>query len=104
MFDDFRNYSSNAHQVCDEDSPTKGLYDHCQSDELDLHSRSQVRLELDYFLTCNISDNIKAFKLGITGRLMDAIYVYMLVLISMSLTLMQAKGHNKGSAKQINQC
>ena len=29
------NYSSNAHQVCCEDSPTKGLYDHCQSDDLD---------------------------------------------------------------------
>ena len=57
-------------------------YDHCQSDDLDLHSshpdmifavdwalrtnyrsiylhsRSQMRLILDYFLTCNISDNI----------------------------------------------
>ena len=47
---------------------TKGLYDHCQSDDLDLHSRSQVRLQLDIFLTCNISDNIQAitFKLGMT--------------------------------------
>ena len=33
----------------------------------------------DYFLTCNILDNIKAitFKLGMTvGRLMDAIYAH----------------------------
>ena len=39
------------HHVCCEDtSPTKGLYDHyCQSDDRDLHSRSQVRLKLDYF-------------------------------------------------------
>ena len=29
-------------------------------DDLDLHSKSQVRLKLDYFLTCNISDNIQA--------------------------------------------
>ena len=49
MFDNFRNYSSSAHQVRCEDSPSKGMYDHCQSDNLDLHSRSQVRLNLDYF-------------------------------------------------------
>ena len=29
IFDYFRNYSSNTHQVCCEGSPTKGLYDHC---------------------------------------------------------------------------
>ena len=34
----------------------KGLYDHCQSDDLDLHSRSCVQLELDYGLTGNIWD------------------------------------------------
>ena len=33
-------------------------YDHCQSDDLDLHTRSQVRLKRDYVLTCNVSDNI----------------------------------------------
>ena len=38
---------------CCEDSPTKGLYGHCQSDDLDLHSRSQMHLKL-YFLSCNI--------------------------------------------------
>ena len=64
--DYFRNYSSNACHVGWEDSPTKDLCDHCQSDDFDLHSRSHVRLKLDYFLTCNISDNIEAFtfKLG----------------------------------------
>ena len=49
MSDYFRNYSSNGHQVCCEDSPTKSLCDHCLSDDLDLDSRSQVRLKLDYF-------------------------------------------------------
>ena len=60
------NCLSHPHQVCCEDSPSKGPYGHCQSDDLDLHSRSQVRLQLDYFLTCNISDDIyaNAFKLG----------------------------------------
>ena len=48
------NYSSNANHVCCEDS----LYDHCQSCDLDLHSRSQERLKLDYVLTCTISGNI----------------------------------------------
>ena len=58
MFEYFINYLSDALQDCCEDSLTKGLYDRFQSDDLDLHSRSQVRLKLDYFLTCNISDNI----------------------------------------------
>ena len=33
-----------------------------------IHSRSQVRLKLDYFKNCNTSDNISAitFKLGMT--------------------------------------
>ena len=68
MIDYFRNYSGNAHHVCYEDSPTKGLYDHCQSDGLALHTRSQVRLKRDYFLTDNISDNIEAvtLKRGLT--------------------------------------
>ena len=51
----FRNYSSFAHDVCCEDSPTEGPYDRCQSDDLDLHSRSQMRLKLDYFLKLAIS-------------------------------------------------
>ena len=68
MFDYFVNYSINAHRVCCEDGPTKGLYDHCENDNLDLHSKSHVRLKLDYFLTCNISDNISAitFTFGMT--------------------------------------
>ena len=63
MFDYFN-------QVCCEDSPTKGLYDHRQSDDLDLHSRPQVRLKLDYFLSGNISDNTQAitFNLGICAH------------------------------------
>ena len=68
MFGYFRNNSNNARHVSCEDSPTKGLYDHCQSDDLELHSRSQVRLKLDYFSYSNIPDNIYAitFKLGMT--------------------------------------
>ena len=56
-------------------SPTKGLYDHCRSDDLDLHSRSEVRLKLHYFSTYNISDNIEAiaFKLGRTVDLCMAL-------------------------------
>ena len=38
--------------MCCEDSATEGLYDRCQSDDLDFHSRSQMRLKLDYILTC----------------------------------------------------
>ena len=38
---------NNAHHLCCEDSQTKGRNDHCQSDDLDLHARSQVRLKLD---------------------------------------------------------
>ena len=41
MFD-FKNCSSNAHQGCCENNLTKGLYDLCQSDDLDIHSRSQL--------------------------------------------------------------
>ena len=55
----FRNCSSNALHVCCADSLTDGLYDHCQSDDLEYHWRSQLRIKLDYFLTCNIVDNIK---------------------------------------------
>ena len=71
MFDYFRNYSTNVHQVYCEYSPTKGLYGHFQSDDLDLQSRSQMRLKFDYFLTSNISDNIYAitFKLCMTINL-----------------------------------
>ena len=61
-----------------------------QSDDLDLHSWSQVHLELDYFLTCNILDYIYTitFKLGMT---VDLWVPYMLMLVSITLTLMQGR-------------
>ena len=34
---------------------TKGLYDNCLSHGLDLHSRSQVHLKLDYFLSLGVT-------------------------------------------------
>ena len=40
-------HSSNALQICCQASATKSLYDHCQSDGLDFHSKPQVRLKLD---------------------------------------------------------
>ena len=49
MFDYFGNCSSNDHHVYCDDRPTKGLYDHCQSDDLDRHLRSHVRLKPDLF-------------------------------------------------------
>ena len=39
----------------------KRVYDHCQYDDLDLNSRSQVRLKVDYFLSCNILENILCY-------------------------------------------
>ena len=39
-------------------------YDHCQSADLDLHSKSQVHLKLDYFLTCNTSQTISLSGVG----------------------------------------
>ena len=79
MFDYFENYSINAHHVCCEDRPTKGLYDHCQYDELGLHSRSQVRPKLDYLLL-----DLQYFGHYLSyctqtwhdGRLIDAIYAH----------------------------
>ena len=58
MFDYFRNYSNNAHQVLHLDSLTNVVYDHCQSDDFALDSRSPVRLKCDYFLTGNISGKL----------------------------------------------
>ena len=51
MFGYFRNYSQAIMPIkfCCEDSPTKGLCDRCQHDDLDIQSRSQIRLNLDYF-------------------------------------------------------
>ena len=80
MFDFFfRNFSSN-HVSC-EDNPTKVLYDHCRYDDLGLHSRSQMRLKLDYFSTCKISDSIWATTLKL-GML-----VYLFMALNLTLTL-----------------
>ena len=74
------------HHVFCEDSPVKGPHDRCHSDDLDLHSRSQVHLKCDYFLTCNISDNISAitFKLGMT---VDVWMPHMLMIVSLTFSL-----------------
>ena len=94
-----KNNSSYDHQPCCENSPTKGRYDHFQSGDLDLHSRSQVRLRLDYFLTWNISDNIDAITFIHDVRQTYGCLIIMLILMSMTLPLMQ--GHS-GSAKAKN--
>ena len=99
MFNPFTNISSNAHHVCCEYSPTKGLHDHCQSDDLDLHSRSQVHLKLDYLLTYNILDinrylSYITLKLGMTVVLWMP---YVLMLVLMTLTQVHS-----GSAKANN--
>ena len=44
--------SSKPHQVCCEDSPTKGIL-FFQSNNLALHSRSQLHLKLDKCSTCS---------------------------------------------------
>ena len=66
-------FSSNAHQVCCEVSPTTGVHKLCQSDELDLYSRSQLRLKLDtlfYLLfKSNMSDNIEGLSHGACSKL-----------------------------------
>ena len=75
MSDYFKNYSSNAHQIFFEDSLTKGLYDKFESDDLDLHWRSQVCLKLDYFLIA-ISRTLLSYYIQTwrDGGLMDTIY------------------------------
>ena len=79
-------------------------YDHCLSDDLDLHPRSRVRLKLDYFSTCDNSDNVLSYYIQTwhDSRLMNAIIIclYYVMLVSMTLTLMQ--GHS-GSANAKNQ-
>ena len=50
--------ASSTHQVCCEDSLTKGLYIFSQSDDLALHSSSQLSLKLDKCLTCIINSHI----------------------------------------------
>ena len=70
-----------AHQVYCEDSPTKGLYyDHCQSDDLDLHSSSQVRLKRLLFklqyLRQYLSYYIQTWHDHDDDKLMDATYAH----------------------------
>ena len=55
----------------------RGLYDRCQSDDIDLNSRSQVRLKLDYFFL--ILQYIRQYlryyiHTWYDGRLMVALY------------------------------
>ena len=81
MFHYFRNYSSNAHQLCCKDSPTKGLHDHYQSDDLDLHLRSQPSFEVTSVSQTWLLFNLQYlwqyfksyyFQTWHDGRLMDA--------------------------------
>ena len=89
MFDYFRKFSSRlkVYLICS------------LSDELDLHARSQLRLKVDkcfnLYFNSNISDNISAmaFKLGMK---VDLCMGYILMVMSMTLTLIQ--GHS-GSAE-----
>ena len=100
MFDYFRNYSSSLScEVCS----TKGLYDHCQYDDLDLHLRSQVCLKLDYFLTRNISYNSEAiiFTLGIWS-VVDLWMPCMFMLVLMTLPMM--KGHSVSAKAENRLC
>ena len=49
MFDNFRYLPSKPYYICCEESPTNGIYDHCQSNDHDLHARIQVSLNVEYF-------------------------------------------------------
>ena len=95
MFDYFRKFSSNAHHVCREDSPTKGLYNlFLESDHFHLQSRSQSRLKFDKYFNLyfnnNISENISAMTFKLSMKI-DLYMGYILMVVSMTLTLMQ--GH-----------
>ena len=77
MFDYFKSYSSSNDQVCCKDCPTKCLYI-CQSDDLDLHSRSPEHLKLlllfnlqylGQYLSCSI-------QTWHDIRLMDVLYAH----------------------------
>ena len=66
----FKNYSSNDHHVRCEDSPTKGLIVTTASPMTltFIQDHKCASMFSDYFLTCNISNNIQAItsKLGMT--------------------------------------
>ena len=78
MFEYFRNRSSNAHEVCCEDSLTKSVYMTIASLMTLTFTQGHICLKLDYFLTCNISDNIEAIKfiLGTTVDLWHGILTH----------------------------
>ena len=79
---------TDTHQVCCEDCPTTGLYGHCQPDDLDLHSRSQLHLKLDLCLSCAI---IVISQYGIQtvldGRLMPDMCSCSFRWVTLTLTL-----------------
>ena len=90
MFDYFRNYSSNPHQVCCQDSLTEGLYmtiarpvyDHCQTDDLNLHLKvtnaSQIWLPFKLqYLGQYLSHYIQTWP---DGTLLHGIYAHVDVL------------------------
>ena len=89
-----------GHQVCCEDSPNKGLFDHRQFDDLNFHSRLQVHLKLDYFFKLQYLGQCLSYYYIQTwhdGRLMATIYAHARL---DDLDLVQ--GHS-GSAKTNNQ-
>ena len=108
MFDYFRKFLSNAHQVCCEDSPNLGLHNlfsvrcPCSSLKVTTASLTWQLSNLNYN-SHTISDSMAS----ILGMKVDMyawhiyIYIYMVMLVSMTLTLMQ--GHS-GSAKPKCQC
>ena len=73
VFDYFKKVPSNAHQVYCEGSLTSGLYNRCQSNDLDLHSRSQLRLKFDTLLICSLIVITSTIKTWHDGRLMHSI-------------------------------
>ena len=82
MFDYFRNCSSNAHYDCVKIARPKVYIIFFQFDDLNLHSRSQLRLKHDNSFTCTII---------VIYRTLESM-TYMLLLVPMTLTLIQ--GHS----------
>ena len=89
MFEYVRNCSNNAHQLCCDDN-LYNLFLDC-----DLHSRSQLRLRRDKIANLYYNSNISGNSLAISfnfGMTVDLCVPYMLMLVSMTLTLKQ--GHS----------
>ena len=73
-----------------------------QSNDLALHSKSQLHLKHDNCLTCIIiAISRTAFKLWHSNLAVDLCMAYLLIFVSMTLTLMQV---HSGSAKANIQC